>query len=90
MSALAFASVAPDDVDLPCRADPDLFFAEAPHDVEDAKALCQYCPIQRSCLAGAIERCEPWGVWGGELFDRGAIVPRKRSRGRPRKNDLAA
>ena len=23
------------------------------------------------CLAGAIERAEPWGVWGGEIFERG-------------------
>jgi hypothetical protein len=33
---------------------------------------------------------EPWGVWGGELFLRGQIVPRKRPRGRPRKHDVAA
>ncbi len=40
--------------------------------------------------AGAVERSEPWGVWGGELFLRGEIVPRKRPRGRPRKTDVAA
>ena len=38
-----------------------------------------------ACLAGALERREPWGVWGGELLMRGAIVPRKLPRGRPRK-----
>src|ERR671930_161997 len=70
----------------PCRTDPELFFAEAPADVELAKALCLDCPIRRACLAGALERKEPWGVWGGELFVRGVIVPRKRPRGRPRKN----
>ena len=47
------------------------------------------CPLKAECLAGAIERAEPWGVWGGEIFERGAIVPRKRPRGRPRKEDLA-
>jgi WhiB family redox-sensing transcriptional regulator len=26
-------------------------------------------------------------VWGGEIFDRGAIVAYKRGRGRPRKSD---
>src|SRR5579875_3538069 len=41
-------------------------------------------------FAGAVERREPWGVWGGELFLRGEIVPRKRPRGRPRKADVAA
>jgi len=75
---------------LPCEGDPDLFFAESPDDVELAKSLCSDCPIRPACLAGAVERREPWGVWGGELFIRGEIVPRKRGRGRPRKNDVAA
>jgi WhiB family transcriptional regulator, redox-sensing transcriptional regulator len=75
---------------LPCAGDPDLFFAESPDDVELAKSLCSDCPVRTQCLAGAIERREPWGVWGGELFVRGEIVPRKRARGRPRKNDVAA
>ncbi len=75
---------------LPCAGDPDLFFAESPDDVELAKSLCSDCPARLTCLAGAVERREPWGVWGGELFIRGEIVPRKRGRGRPRKNDVAA
>ena len=34
---------------LPCRqVNPDLFFAEAPSDVEAAKALCRDCPIQEA------------------------------------------
>lgn len=75
---------------LPCHAgDPDLWFAETPADLERAKALCASCPIRRECLASALERAEPWGVWGGEIFDRGAILSFKRPRGRPRK-DVAA
>lgn len=76
---------------LPCRRnDAELFFAESPVDVEFAKALCLDCPIRLLCLEGALERSEPWGVWGGELFVQGAVVPRKRPRGRPRKTDIAA
>jgi WhiB family transcriptional regulator, redox-sensing transcriptional regulator len=75
---------------LPCMGDPDLFFAESPADVEYAKDLCRSCPARLACLAGALERREPWGVWGGELFLRGEIVPRKRPRGRPRKDEVAA
>jgi WhiB family redox-sensing transcriptional regulator len=75
---------------LPCAGDPDLFFAESPDDVELAKSLCSDCPVRPACLAGAVQRREPWGVWGGELFIRGEIVARKRGRGRPRKNDVAA
>jgi WhiB family redox-sensing transcriptional regulator len=77
--------------ELPCRVnDAELFFAESPSDVELAKALCQGCPVRAECLAGALERREPWGVWGGELFLQGAVIPRKRPRGRPRKNEVAA
>ena len=72
-----------------CMDDPDLFFAESPAAVEAAKAMCRGCPIRLACLSGARERREPWGVWGGELFLRGRIVPRKRGRGRPRKADAA-
>jgi WhiB family transcriptional regulator, redox-sensing transcriptional regulator len=77
-------------LELPCGDDPELFFAEAPDDVEFAKSLCGGCAARIECLAGAIERREPWGVWGGELFLRGEIVPFKRPRGRPRKATIAA
>jgi WhiB family transcriptional regulator, redox-sensing transcriptional regulator len=77
-------------LDLPCTEDPELFFAESPQDVETAKAMCQDCRVRIACLTGALERREPWGVWGGELLMRGAIVPRKRPRGRPRKTEVAA
>ena len=72
---------------LPCwTEDPDLWFAESPADVEAAKALCVPCPLREACLAGALERREPWGVWGGQLVVSGVVVPRKRPRGRPRKD----
>src|SRR6202012_3485413 len=77
-------------LDLPCTDDPELFFAESPQDVESAKALCGDCAARLACLSGAIERREPWGVWGGELLLQGTVVPRKRPRGRPRKPEVAA
>jgi len=85
------AAPAADDVVLPCwNEDPDLWFAESPQSVEDAKALCLPCPLREACLAGALDRREPWGVWGGQLVVAGVVVPRKRPRGRPRKVDVAA
>jgi WhiB family transcriptional regulator, redox-sensing transcriptional regulator len=81
---------AADPAELPCRNDPELFFAEAPGDVRLAKELCGLCPVRRACLAGALERGEPCGVWGGELFLRGVIIAEKRARGRPPKSAPAA
>src|SRR5258708_9947947 len=74
---------------LPCTDEPDLFFPESPRSVECAQVLCRGCPARMACLAGALERREPWGGWGGGLFLRGEIVPRKRPRGRPREDEGA-
>ncbi len=83
MTAVARAVI--DAPPVPCRElGPDLWFAEHADDVERAKALCLQCPIRDLCLTAAIERREPWGVWGGEVFVKGAPVARKRGRGRPR------
>jgi WhiB family redox-sensing transcriptional regulator len=76
---------------LPCRVnDPELWFAETPADLEFAKELCGDCPVRALCLSGALDRREPWGVWGGELFEHGVVIPRKRPRGRPRKHPIDA
>lgn len=78
------------DVEVPCRRfDPDLWFADSPAELELAKSMCLDCPVRVECLAGALDRSEPWGVWGGEIFDHGVVIARKRPRGRPRKADLA-
>jgi WhiB family redox-sensing transcriptional regulator len=91
ISVLDRHKVSRDDEQLPCRREnPELWFAESPADVESAKALCLSCPVRTECLAGALDRREPWGVWGGELFLQGVVIPRKRPRGRPRKNEVAA
>ena len=68
---------------LPCAENPWLWFSELPADVELAKAACRGCALRRPCLAGAVERAEACGVWGGEIFNRGVIIAHKRPRGRP-------
>lgn len=79
-----------DEIQLPCHAaDPDLWFAEDPAKLERAKELCVSCPIRGDCLTAALERAEPWGVWGGEILDNGIVLARKRPRGRPRKEVAA-
>ena len=63
----------------------DLFFSEEVADIIAAKRICAECPVIAPCLEGAIRRREPCGVWGGQLFDDGQIISRKRRRGRPPK-----
>ena len=72
-----------------CRSDEAsltwLFFSEQIDDIARAKYICTTCPLQAPCLQGALERREPWGVWGGQLFANGKILAQKRKRGRPPK-----
>ena len=69
---------------VPCLTqDADLWFSDCPGVVEVAKRLCRDCPVRHDCLADATERREAAGVWGGELFVAGVVVPFKRRPGRP-------
>jgi WhiB family redox-sensing transcriptional regulator len=71
-----------------CRSVADageLFFSEDLGDIARAKQVCAGCPVLAPCLEGALERREPWGVWGGQLFMNGKMLLVKRRRGRPPK-----
>jgi WhiB family redox-sensing transcriptional regulator len=71
---------------IPCHsADPELYFSEDQQMITKAKTLCGGCPMKAKCLAGALSRAEPCGVWGGELFDDGQVIQAKRMPGRPAK-----
>ncbi len=67
-----------------------LFFSDDVIDIARAKAICSKCKLTETCLQGALDRAEPWGVWGGELIDNGRIVVHKRPRGRPPKHPRPA
>jgi WhiB family redox-sensing transcriptional regulator len=74
-------------VRLPCQhLDQRWWFSDRPAELELAKSHCRQCPMQSPCLMGAIARREYCGVWGGPIFETGAIVEFKRPRGRPRKH----
>ena len=60
-----------------------LFFSEEWIDIQRAKAICSKCSDRAQCLSEALEREEPWGVWGGEELEMGRIVAVRRPRGRP-------
>ena len=63
----------------------NLFFSEQLDDIARAKAFCAGCAVRADCLASAVARREPWGVWGGELLMNGKVIANKRKRGRPPK-----
>ncbi|MFT6293519.1 MAG: WhiB family redox-sensing transcriptional regulator [Ilumatobacter sp.] len=65
-----------------------LFFSEDDHELARAKAICRPCGLKDACLSGAIDREEPYGVWGGKLVLDGVPVEVKRKRGRPPTNPL--
>lgn len=59
-----------------CADDPDLWFSpdrEHPRAQRDreaaAEVICGGCPLRARCLAGALERGERWGIWGGVNFE---------------------
>jgi hypothetical protein len=52
-------------------ADPSLFFPEPGDEATEAaaKAICAACPVRPACYAGAADRGERWGIWGGENLE---------------------
>lgn len=51
-----------------CRGlDASPFFSETKdkYPPDDVQALCNVCPVRAECLAEALRRKDPWGVWGG-------------------------
>lgn len=51
--------------DLPCEANPDLWFATRDEAVREAARGCEQCPVMKACRAFAISHDEPHGTWGG-------------------------
>lgn len=62
-----------------------LFFSDDLVELARARAICSRCKVRELCLRRALQRGEPWGVWGGELLMDGVVISDKRGRGRPPK-----
>ena len=65
-----------------------LFFSDNDLELTSAQSICQCCPLQTTCLAGAVERREVYGVWGGMIVQNGVPTIRRRRRGRPRRRPI--
>lgn len=67
--------------------DPELFFpigntGPAIQQIEEAKAVCQACPVIDACLKWAIETNQDAGVWGGLSEDERRALKRRAARAR--------
>lgn len=67
---------------VPCRGKTAVMFDDSELGVARAKQICAGCPMEAkvACLAGALERREPAGVWGGaSTVDRRRIRRARRA-----------
>ena len=65
-----------------CRGiDPDVFYPATDEEADEAKAVCDQCPVRQLCLEHALASRERDGVWGGltERERRRLIRQRRRS-----------
>jgi WhiB family redox-sensing transcriptional regulator len=65
--------------------DPELFFpvgttGAALVQMQEAKAVCEQCPVIASCLAWALDAGIEHGVWGGHSEEERRALRRRRSR----------
>lgn len=66
-----------------CRGlDPAVFYPDEEDEqaIDEARAVCEPCPVQHQCLEHAIARREKLGVWGGTTWrERRRIIRRRRA-----------
>ena len=66
-----------------CRdTDPDLFFpvgttGPAIEQIENAKAVCRVCDVQKSCLEYALVTNQDSGIWGGTSEEERRTIRRQ-------------
>ena len=67
-----------------CRfLDTDLFFpigktGLALAELNEAKSVCERCPVRPSCLAFALDTHQGYGIWGGYDEDERRLLLRQR------------
>ena len=55
-----------------CIGKSELFFDD--RSTQQAKRICEDCPIKSDCLKWALEHREAWGVWGGLSYSEMRMV----------------
>jgi hypothetical protein len=57
-----------------CIGKTKVFFSDRSSKIQEAKKICEYCPIKFDCLRWALVHQEAWGVWGGLSYQELRIV----------------
>jgi len=60
--------------------DPDIFYPLDDEDGDEAKAVCDVCPVREACLEHALGYREKEGVWGGATERERRRIIRQRRR----------
>lgn len=60
--------------------DPDIFYPLSDEDGDEAKAVCDVCPVREACLEHALGYREKEGVWGGATERERRRIIRQRRR----------
>jgi WhiB family redox-sensing transcriptional regulator len=60
--------------------DPDIFYPLDDEDGDEAKAVCDVCPVREACLEHALGYREKDGVWGGATERERRRIIRQRRR----------
>jgi WhiB family redox-sensing transcriptional regulator len=47
------------------QTNPDSFFPEKGESAQEAKRVCRSCEVRSECLKYALDKDEPYGIWGG-------------------------
>lgn len=64
-----------------CRGvDPVIFHPANEDDAEEAKGICELCPVREPCLEYAIASREKDGIWGGMTTRERRRIIRQRRR----------
>jgi WhiB family redox-sensing transcriptional regulator len=60
--------------------DPEIFYPLDDEDGDEAKAVCDVCPVREACLEHALGYREKEGVWGGATERERRRIIRQRRR----------
>ncbi len=61
-----------------CRdEDREIFYPTRGVSTAPAKKVCARCPVTNECLAYALERRDPYGIWGGLTEDERESLQKK-------------